>query len=218
MRYLIFTYNIDFHKTDAQESASLRSIADKADVCCIQEAKHLNVGHVLKDGFYTHQALRNDAKQGVALSWRKGKVHRKTNPPKSKTGTRHRGYVLGVLNLGFKMLPRYINYRDLVFNGVTVRVISTHRPPQRYKILWYLFDKALAAFVKRSPYPVIIGMDSNEENHSRFERMSGLVWRGIGIDGFYLSKSLVDNIVKGSLRKHPKAKSDHHPVSILLDF
>lgn len=218
MKFTLFTYNIDFVKSSTQEAKSVDSIDQAADVICFQEAKHLDVGRRLKNNFFTHQALRNDAKQGVALSWRYSRVHRKTKAPGAKTGIIHMGYVLGVSNLGLKLLPRYINFRDLVFNNLTVRVISTHRPPQRYRRLWYLFDKALAAFVKRSPYPVIIGMDSNQTNHAAFQRQSGLVWRGAGIDGFYLSPSLVKHIVKGSLTEHPKSESDHHPVSLVLDI
>jgi len=96
--------------------------------------------------------------------------------------------------------------------------ISTHRPPQRFRRLWGIFDRALIRFVKSMSVPVIIGMDSNEHTHAAFSRASGLIWHGIGIDGFYISKSLNRHVVKGSLKEHPKANSDHHPVSIVLDL
>jgi exonuclease III len=218
MKYRLFTYNVDFAKKNSLETRSLGTIKDEADILCVQEAKHLNVVRSLGNNFSGHQNRINQAKQGVALAWRRSKVQRKTNKPGERTNVRHKGYVLGVSNLGRRMLPRYLNYRDLVVGGITVRVISTHRPPQRFRVLWSLFDRALIAFIKRSPYPVIIGMDSNEHTHRLFARKSGMVWYGVGIDGFWLSKSLVKHVVRGSLKAHPKAWSDHHPVSIDLDI
>lgn len=219
MRYRFFTYNIDFAKTNVQETQSLKSIADQADVVCVQEAKHLSVARAMDKHFNVHQNLSSTAKQGVAIAWRRGKV--KSRIPTTagrRIRTRISGYVLGVSNMGLRMLPRYINYRVFDFNGTLVLVISTHRPPQRFRRLWGAFDRALIRFIKSFPIPVIVGMDSNQHTHALFARLSGMVWRGIGIDGFWLSKSLVKHIVKGSLKSHPRANSDHHPVSIDLDF
>lgn len=218
MEFTFFTYNIDFNRTNLKEKTSLDSVKEKADVLCVQEAKHLDVGRVLGNKFFCHQNLSDQAKQGVALAWRRGKVHRLFNVPGKRPRIQHRGYLVGVLGRGLKLLPRYINWRDLEFDGTVVRVISTHRPPQRFKWLWNLFDRVLAAFVKRSPYPVIIGMDSNEADHRGFEKQTGMVWHGVGIDGFYLTPWLNKHVVKGSLKAHPKAKSDHHPVSLVLDI
>lgn len=217
MTYTFFTYNIDFNKSNPQETKSLKSIEPKADVIGIQEAKHLDVRRALGPEFACHQNTVIEAKQGVALAWRRGKVKQATDQPNARP-VKHRGYLKGVGRLGVKMLPRYINWRDLDFNGKVVRVISTHRPPQRFASLWRIFDRVLALFVKQSPYPVIIMVDSNQHTHAAFSHQSGLVWRGLGIDGFYISKSLEGFIVKGSLRRHPKVNSDHHPVSLEFEF
>lgn len=219
MRFNFFTYNVDFNRSNQAETTSLRSIRDQADVACVQEAKHLRVKGALGDFFRVHQNLRRESKQGVAIAWRQRKVKAKMSPAtRRKFGRPLGGYVLGVSNFGLKMLPRYINYRLLDFNGTTVLVISTHRPPKRFSRLWSLFDRALIRFIKSVPFPVIVGMDSNTRTHALFARLSGMTWRGIGIDGFWISRSLVDNIVKGSLKAHPKSKSDHHPVSLAFDF
>lgn len=218
-RFKFFTFNIDFNTSNKDESKSLRSIEDEADVIFVQEAKHLQVTHALGVKFRVHQNLRSQAKQGVALAWRKHKVLRYwPTPGKRPIVKRIRGYILGVSNLGLRMLPRYINFRLLVFNGKTICCISTHRPPQRFRRLWSLFDKALLRFVRHMPFPVIIGMDSNEHTHAAFAKESNLVWHGIGIDGFYISKSLEVHVVKGSLQSHPKVNSDHNPISIELDI
>ena len=219
MRFKFFTYNVDFGKTNVKETQSLRSIEDEADVIFVQEAKHLSVQRALGHKFAVHQNLRVRAKQGVALAWRRRKVkaYHKVSGKRS-VASRIKGYVLGVSNLGLRLLPRYVNFRLLDFNGKIVCCISTHRPPQRFRRLWGIFDRALIRFVKSMSVPVIIGMDSNEHTHAAFSRASGLVWHGIGIDGFYISKSLNRHVVKGSLKEHPKANSDHHPVSIVLDL
>ena len=219
MTYKFFTYNVDFAKSNAAESFSLHTISDEADVICAQEAKHLSVGKALGRHFRVHQNLNSQAKQGVAIAWRRAKVHAPTAPvSKRRIRARLAGYKLGVSNMGLRMLPRYINYRVLEFNGKRILVISTHRPPQRFRRLWTAFDKALIRFVKSRRIPVIIGMDSNEHTHLLFARESGLVWYGKGIDGFWISRSLVRYVVPGSLKEHPKAKSDHHPVSLDFEF
>lgn len=220
MRYRFFTYNIDWAKSNGNETESLKSIKDEADVIFVQEAKHLQVKAALGRAFFVHQNTRNQAKQGVAIAWSPRLTIRrwKPAPGKSENPSRGRGYVLGVSNRGLRLLPRYINFRVLILNGHTVCLISTHRPPQRFRWLWTAFDKALIRFVKHMPFPVIVGMDSNEHTHKLFAEESGMVWHGVGIDGFWVSKRIEPLVVKGSLKAHPKSHSDHHPVSLEFDF
>lgn len=222
MIYTFFTINVDWGKSNVAETKDFTAIKEQADIILVQEAKHLNVRSALGRGWQGHQNITNRAKQGVAVAWKlaRGIKRHHAVPDKKHHGrfARSWGYVLGVLPNGHKIMARYINYRDLEVNGTTIRFIATHRPPKRFKVLWPLFDRALARFVKASPHPVIIGMDSNTTDHKSFQRLSGLIWLGIGIDGFYLSRVLHDKYVAGSLKAHPKVNSDHHPVSIQLDI
>jgi endonuclease/exonuclease/phosphatase family metal-dependent hydrolase len=202
----IFTYNIDWAKSNEDERASIRSVLTTADVILLQEAKHIDISSALNQAWLVHQNIKRESKQGVAVAWRNASIkrHRSARHPV-------KGYVLGVMPLGVTMLPRYFNWRDLDVPGHgTIRFVSTHRPPQRYRRLWPIFDRALGRFVKRSPHPVIVGMDSNERDHSGLERLTGLAWHGVGIDGFLVSRG----IRVSHLRSHPRAKSDHHPISI----
>lgn len=203
----IFTYNIDWATSNAKERLSIKSILTKAAVVCWQEAKHIQINNVTDDTWSTHQNVQDHAKQGVAVSWK----HKEATRYMGESKNSRTGYVLGSGPRGLRILPRYFNYRDLqLADGRVIRFVSTHRPPQRFKMLWRLFDHSLASFIRRSPHPVIVGMDSNANRHTGLSRVTKLQWHGIGIDGFLVDKS----IKVTNLTRHPKVKSDHHPVSI----
>jgi hypothetical protein len=190
----IATVNDDF--TDRK--TNLKRV--KAGVVMVQEAKNTNIRGVLKnrDQFGVHQGKTED-KAGSAIVWNKDRV---------KGG--QRGYALGVTPQGAAMLKRWISYTDVNVDGAKVRMVSVHRPPARFKRLWPDFDKNLAAFIKHSPLPVVVGMDANQKNPRALAHRTGLRWHAPkgSIDGFLASREVKFETVW----RAPKGSSDHHPV------
>ena len=148
--------------------------------------------------FGVHQAARDD-KAGSAVVWKKGEVK-----------VTDRGYRLGVTPQGAAMLKRFMSWTDMTVDGAKVRMISVHRPPLRFKRLWPDFDRNLAAFIKQSDVPVVVGMDANQRNPRALARMTGLRWHAPkgSIDGFLASRSVRFE----RTWRADKGSSDHHPV------
>jgi len=192
--FTIATVNDDFtdHKTNLHRV--------KAAVVLAQETKNTNVHKVgSAEGLGVHQNLRRDDQAGTSVLWNKDRVH-----------AGKRGYAVGVRPQGAAMLERWINFTDVSVDGAKVRMVSVHRPPKRFSRLWPDFDRNLAAFVKRSPLPVIIGMDANQVNPRRLAHLTGLRWHAPkgSIDGFLATRGIRFE----NLRTAPKGSSDHHPV------
>ena len=193
--FTIATVNDDF--TD--DKTNLKKV--KAAVVMVQEAKNTDVRSERpnKNKFGVHQNTARDDQAGSALLWRKDRVH-----------AGKRGYVNAVRPQGAAMLQRWISYTDVKIDGAKVRMMSVHRPPKRFARLWPDFDRNLAAFVKKSPLPVIVGMDANQENPRRLAHLTGLRWHAPegSIDGFLATRGIRFE----SMRRLPKGASDHHPV------
>lgn len=190
----IATVNDDFtdHKTNVHRV--------HAGVVLMQETKNTNLRKELNaNRFGVHQGRAED-KAGASVVWRK----------QDRLKVTGRGYALGVNPQGAQMLRRWINYTDMNVNGAKVRMISVHRPPQRFKRLWPDFDRHLAAFIKSSKLPVVVGMDANQKNPQALARLTGLRWHAPAgsIDGFLASRSVHFERMK----RLPKGSSDHHPV------
>lgn len=199
----IATVNDDF--TD--KKSNLRRV--NADVVLLQETKNSRLRKVRpnSDRWGVHQAKRED-KAGSSVVWDK----------KSVKAT-DRGYALGVKPQGAKMLKRWISWTDIKVGDQTVRMMSVHRPPARFKRLWPDFDRNLARFVKSSKVPVIIGMDANQVNPRKLAHLTGLRWHApkgnhpvsgkTPIDGFLASRGIkFENV-----RRLQRGTSDHHPVT-----
>jgi len=195
--FTIATVNDDFtdHKTN------LRKV--KAAVVLAQETKNTRVRDVRGDKFGVHQNTARADQAGTSVLWNKERVHATA-----------RGYAVGVKPQGAKMLERWINFTDVNVDGAKVRMVSVHRPPKRYAHLWPDFDRNLAAFVKKSPLPVIIGMDANQANPRRMAHLTGLRWHAPkgSIDGFLATRGIRFE----SMRRLPKGTSDHHPVKATI--
>lgn len=192
--FTIATVNDDFtdHKTN------LRGV--KAAVVLAQETKNTNVHKVRSaPNFGVHQNTHRDDQAGASVIWNKDRVH-----------AGKRGYAVGVRPQGAGMLERWINFTDVNIDGAKVRMASVHRPPKRFARLWPDFDRNLAAFVKRSPLPVIVGMDANQVNPRRLAHLTGLRWHAPkgSIDGFLATRGIKFE----NLRRAPKGSSDHNPV------
>ncbi len=201
--FTVATINDDF--TDKKTSLNRVNQQVNPDIMLLQEAKNSNLAKDAGKGVGVFQNRSTDDKAGSAVAWDKDEV---------KAGKR--GLALGVNPpKGVGMLSRYMTFTDVKVEGRSVRMISVHRPPQRFKAQWPAFDRNLAAFVKSSPLPVIIGLDANERTPAGLAKATGLRWESSGptsIDGFLVSKELgVSNI-----RRLDKGVSDHHPV--VADF
>lgn len=193
MGLTIATVNDDF--TD--DKTNLRRV--KAGVVMVQEAKNTRVREALnRERFGVHQGLRDD-RAGAAIAWKRESV---------KAG--ERGYSLGVEPRGAAMLRRLISWVDVSVGGAKVRMISVHRPPARFKRLWPEFDRNLAAFIKQTKGPVVVGMDANQRNPRALAHLTGLRWHSPqgSIDGFLASRSVHFD----RMWRAPKGTSDHHPV------
>lgn len=195
--FTVATVNDDF--TDRQ--TNLPGV--KADVMLVQEAKNTNIDRVMSDSFGVHQNTGREDKAGSAVVWDKERV---------KAG--QRGYELGVDPGGAAMLKRWISWTDVKVDGVKVRMVSVHRPPQRFAHLWPRFDANLAAFVRKHQGPMVIGMDANQREPRGLERATGLKWSAPkgSIDGFLVSAGIEVERIK----RLPKRTSDHHPVVATL--
>jgi len=172
----------------------------KASVVLVQEAKNEVVRNRVPDGYGVHQNTHRKDQAGTAVTWKRKDVHADAS-----------GYALGVSHGHEKMLDRWINWTDVTVDGVKVRMISVHRPPLRFKNLWPAFDRNVAAFVKHTKLPVVIGMDSNEHGGpDALARATGLRWVGPkgSIDGFLVSPGV--SVEK--VWRLPKGTSDHQPV------
>lgn len=198
--FTIATVNDDF--TDRK--TNLRDV--NAAVVMVQEAKNTDVRKVRPgDKFGVHQNTARADQAGTAMLWDKERV---------KAGKR--GYAVGVKPQGAQMLERWINFTDVNVDGAKVRMVSVHRPPKRFARLWPDFDRNLAAFVKKSPLPVIIGMDANQANPRRLAHLTGLKWHAPkgSIDGFLATRGIRFE----SMRTLPKGTSDHHPLKAKISI
>ncbi len=201
--FTVATINDDF--TDGKTNLRNVNGAVNPDIMLFQEAKNSNLHKEAGKGMDTNQNLKSDALAGSAVLW-------DTNQVKAGKG----GTVLGVNPpKGVGMLDRYMSFQDITVEGRQVRMISVHRPPMRFKGQWAAFDRNVAAFVKSSKLPVIIGLDANERTPQRLAKATGLRWESPGpksIDGFLVSPE----IGVANVRRLPKGNSDHAPV--VADF
>lgn len=192
--FTIATVNDDF--TDRR--TNLKHV--KASVILAQETTNTDVRHVLaKDTWGVHQNTHRVDQAGTSVIWKRDDAK-----------VLHSGYAMGVRPHGVRMHNRWINWTDMKIGDQKVRMISVHRPPRRYSRLWPQFDANLAAFVRHSKLPVVIGMDANQVDPHALAKKTGLKWNAPkgSIDGFLTSPGV--RITK--MWRLPKGSSDHNPV------
>jgi hypothetical protein len=192
--FTVATDNDDFNTP----RSNLRHV--HADVVLVQEAKNEHVRKLEPKRYGVHQNTHRKDQAGTAVAWNRDRVHATKS-----------GYRMGVENHGRAMLNRWINFTDVTIDGQKVRMVSVHRPPARFKGLWPEFDRHLAAFVKSSKLPTIVGMDANQANPQHLAKLTGLRWVAPdrhSIDGFLVS----DTVHVEHVRRLAKNSSDHHPV------
>ena len=186
----------------------------------IQEGFRVKYRDVIPHRWGVFQVRQNKATAGVAVLWDRRKLE--------KVGKRRRsaerlGRGIHVMGKGKDTRERSVVWQDLRFkSGVergrmprVFRLASVHYPPQRDRESWAAFDAKLEVWVRRSPIPVILFMDSNQHG--------GPVGLLDGISGKYGWHAVTDSIdgavtslpVKG-VKQLPKRTSDHHPVVVTL--
>jgi hypothetical protein len=208
--------NDDF--TDRLTDVSHLLATHRPLVAGIQEGKASDYarlfGRDLGRRYGVRQDDRHDGAAGVAVAWNRllaSPIGVSVDEP-SRVG----GGWVELLPAGEGLLSRGVVWQDLELDldgqgSVRVRVASTHRPPPRFLHLWPAFDRHLAAFCAAAPVPVLVFMDANEEGGpAALVRRSGLLWRGVGIDG------VLTDVAARSAVALPRRHSDHHAVSIPL--
>lgn len=120
---------------------------------------------------------------------------------------------------GGGLTARGVVWQDLVVRvgwvyRTRIRIASAHRPPQRNRDLWPLFDQRLAAFCHDSPHDLVVFMDCNEAGGpDALVKASGLSWHGHHFDG-----ALTNLTVPGGPVQLARRHSDHHAESVPTRF
>lgn len=176
-----------------------------------QETKNTNLRKELPPEFGVTQYMGSSASAGVAVVWDTEQAH-------ALEGEGHHGWTPLCTPHGVEMETRGVVWQDVEIgekgSGRIVRLASAHRPPQRYSQLWSIFDRALRAWAADSPYPILLGMDTNTSNLKGYLRITRFRFlRGFKIDAV-LSKGPGLRPV-GPAKPLRKGKSDHNPIRTL---
>jgi endonuclease/exonuclease/phosphatase family metal-dependent hydrolase len=202
---------VDFNNTTAEIQADVTAVAPRADVIMFQEAKWVTIDDFLDASWTVYQVVdQGDARRGSAIAIRNSIA----------TSILATGLRFGVDSDGVQMLDRYIAWADVqLINGRRLRVMSLHMPPQRYEYLQPRMANNLATFVKLTPYATVVGGDWNftvENDPWNITESTGLVPRGVGIDGFFFSPEPV-SVVSVNRLSGLNVNSDHHPVQMITN-
>jgi hypothetical protein len=206
------TFNVDFNNTAQQIDSDISAVSPNADIIMFQEAKWVSIADSFGSGWTVYQVTdQGDAQQGSAIAIR--------NSIKSQVLAT--GLVLGVDHGSAAMLDRYIAYADVkLTNGLVIRVMALHMPPERFQYLQPTMASNLEDFVNQTPYPVVVGADWNytvNDDPYDIQGAVGLIPKGSGIDGFYYDDSAADFV---SLTKMSglNCNSDHDPVKMVANM
>ena len=175
----------------------------------IQEGKVRDYRDDLPSRYGVVQRLRTAGTAGVAVIYDRRQVkpagHHRDKP-------RGLGYGWQVLTpAGRGILTRGVAWRDVRVRGRLVRLASVHRPPWRARALWPAFDRALDAWVAKSPIPVWMVGDFNTP-FARTIRVRGRK-RLVRIDGHFIVGRLRFRGRPQALRKR---SSDHRGIAALV--
>jgi len=103
---------------------------------------------------------------------------------------------------------RYVTWATLA-SGLTVA--AAHLPPARDKADLPAALANLRRFARAHRRGgLVIGLDSNTDQHGPLEHATGLTWAGTGIDGF------LTNLGQHGLHQLDRRYSDHHPLVTTL--
>jgi hypothetical protein len=179
----------------------------------VQEGFRVDYHKTVPKRWRVRQVEDNDSTAGVAVIWDTKylkRLGRGGNPFRKGRGWKAMGQ-------GADTRVRGVVWRDLEFRKhadraglpAQFRLASIHRDPKRDKADWPAEDAAVALWLRHSPLPVVLFMDSNEDGGPTgilTNIASKYVWHGVGIDGA-VSALPINNAVA-----LPKRSSDHHPI------
>lgn len=173
-----------------------------------QESKQTNYRALLGERWGVRQRQSNEATQGVAVGWDRRRARAIGDAVDNPHDLGH-GWL--PMAEGGSTLIRGVVWQDLYIPGARwvkrLREASVHRHPLRDKAQWPEFDHNLTAWIKASPIPVKVDMDSNEEGGPHpLIKATGLHWHGHRIDGSLTNLRFVRT------RDLPYRHSDHRPL------
>lgn len=203
------TFNVNFNNTAAEIKADVQAVSARSDIIMLEEAKGVTVDNFLDSSWTVVQVVdQGDAKRGSAIAIRNSIMTQKLAE----------GLRFGVDSHGEAMLDRYIAWADLkLTNDQVIRVMALHMPPARFEYLQPILADNLVTFIGTSPDPVVVGADWNytvTNDPYDIEGRTGLVARGVGIDGFYRDPDVV-SFTSITQLTGLNVISDHDPVQMI---
>lgn len=203
------TFNVNFNNTAAEIKADVQAVSARADIMMLQEAKGVTIDNFLDASWTVVQVVdQGDAKRGSAIAIRNSIMTQKIAD----------GLRFGVDNHGEEMLDRYIAWADVkLTNDRILRVMALHMPPARFDYLQPIMADNLVTFIGATTYPVVVGGDWNytvNNDPYSIEGRTGLIARGVGIDGFYRDPDAV-SFTSITQLTGLNVISDHDPVQMI---
>lgn len=145
------TANLDFYSGDNRQY--LAHLCADSDLVLVQEAKDLDLGELIPDGWRALQDTSSDAKAGSgilvshAISVERWWLQKGCGAP-----------------AGGGMLPRYLCCAEVTHESEQRLVpIAAHAPPPRYSGLQPEFADSVAAVVADYPQTALVGADANQD-------------------------------------------------------
>lgn len=200
----IVSVNVDFTDGPVRGLGNLQAVLPGSVLTFVQEGKRLQLRDRLTSLVGVSQGRGSDARRNSAILW-----------DRSRVDVLHANVALAAEpQPGDDMLVRFLRRIDCEVDGrLKVSGIVGHRPPRYLRHLWPEFDEALDREVRYAPYPVLVGIDTNDLTPARLARSMGLRWSGQGIDGFMYSPEL--NVSRA--RSMKPTHSDHRAVLAFLE-
>lgn len=200
----IVTVNADFTDGPRTGLENVQHVLPGSVLTFVQEGKRVQFRDRLSWLLGVSQGHQDDARRNSAILW-----------DRSRVDVLHTNVSLAVEpRSGDEILARFLRRLDCEVDGsLKASAIVGHRPPRYLKHLWPEFDEALEREVEYAPYPVIVGIDTNDLTPARLARSMGLRWSGRGIDGFMYSPEL--HVSRA--RSMKPTQSDHRAVLAFLE-
>ena len=145
------TANLDFHSGDNRQY--LAHLCADSDLVLVQEAKDLDLGELVPDGWQALQDRSSDAKAGAGILL-----------DTTSVAVDRWWMVKGCdAPAGGGMLPRWLCCAEVTHESGELVPISAHAPPPRYSGLQPGFADAVARVVADYPQTALVGADANQD-------------------------------------------------------
>lgn len=168
------TANMDFVRDSNR--LYLAHLCKGSDVLAVQEAKDIRLEDVLPPYWATSQDLSSPDRAGSAICW-------DTRTAKARRDHLWLGVRPYIDGHRVGMETRWIAVERLTCDGLTIRNISAHLPPERFDALQPAYVRHLHAVTsRRLAPPAVAGVDANMPIHELGRKLN-LAAVGIGIVG-----------------------------------